>query len=177
MLSAALPPCLAECLRLSGQCRSLRPPPRRLEGSAFQPARRRLSRTHALREGRAFPHDRRRSRRSSPTGSRIIWRSLSGPGRRPSAARPYLGRETFAKKNKKLRDCDAESGSPQALRLVPASAIFRPPLRSVEKYSEKAEHDQLNPITAGPVKRAEEWQRSSGHDYTRGLAEKWLSST
>jgi len=31
----------------------------------------------ALREGRAFPQDRRRSRRSSPTGSRAIWTSLT----------------------------------------------------------------------------------------------------
>jgi hypothetical protein len=42
VLSAALPPCFAESLRLSGQCRSLRPPPSRLEGPAFQPARRRF---------------------------------------------------------------------------------------------------------------------------------------
>ena len=33
---------------------------------------------HALREGRAFPHDRRRSRRSSLTGWSVIWASLYG---------------------------------------------------------------------------------------------------
>ena len=76
MLNAAPPPRFAESLWLSGQCHSPGPPPSRLEGSAFQPARRRFFRTHALREGRAFPHDRRQSRRSSPTGSRAIWTSL-----------------------------------------------------------------------------------------------------
>ena len=106
MRSAALPPCLAESLRLSGQYRSLRPPPRRLEGSAFQPVRRRFYTTDALREGGAFPHDRRRSRRSPPTGSRIIWTTLglalAGSNGQPGDGKPspydtvqlFLGRHT-----------------------------------------------------------------------------------
>ena len=68
-------PALRKSLRLSGRSRGLRPPPRRLEGSAFQPARRRFFRTHALRKGEAFPHIRRRSRRPSPTRPRVIWTS------------------------------------------------------------------------------------------------------
>jgi hypothetical protein len=57
------------------------------------------------------------------------------------------------------------------------AASFDCALRSVEKYYEKAGYGQLNPATAGLLKRAEVWQRSSGHDYTRGLAEQWLSPT
>ena len=60
--SAASPPRFAESLRLSGQCQTLSFPPRRLEGSAFQPAGRRFFRTNAVRKGQAFPQDRRLSR-------------------------------------------------------------------------------------------------------------------
>jgi hypothetical protein len=61
-LRAAPPPQPAESLRLSGQSRTLAPPPRRLEGCAFRPARRRLFRQGVLRKGQAFPQIRRRSR-------------------------------------------------------------------------------------------------------------------
>jgi hypothetical protein len=76
LLSAALPPGLAESLRLSGQSGTLRPPPRRLEGGAFQPARRRLFGSGVLRKGKAFPQDRRRSRSSSPTVTSVTRISL-----------------------------------------------------------------------------------------------------
>ena len=51
-------------------------PPRRLEGSAFQPARRGLFRTQIFRKGKAFPQDKRRSRKSSLPDSSVIWTSL-----------------------------------------------------------------------------------------------------
>ena len=49
----------------------------RLEGSAFQPARRGLFRAQVPRKGGAFPQSRRRSPRLSFTGPTVIWTSLS----------------------------------------------------------------------------------------------------
>ncbi|MGD0012436.1 MAG: hypothetical protein ABSE93_28335 [Terriglobia bacterium] len=43
-------------------------------------------------------------------------------------------------------------------------------LRSVKEYSEKVEYIHLNPVRAGLVKHAEEWQWSSVQDYTGGLS-------
>ena len=43
-------------------------------------------------------------------------------------------------------------------------------LRSVKEYSEKVEYIHLNPVRVELVKRAEDWQRSSGHDYRGGLS-------
>jgi len=63
MFRAALPPRFAESLRLSVQFRTFRFPPRRLEGSAFQPAGRKFLRKRVLRKGEAFPHIRRPSRK------------------------------------------------------------------------------------------------------------------
>ena len=45
-----------------------------------------IPQTQSLQEGGAFRHVRRRSRRSSPTGSRIIWASLSAGRRYPFAS-------------------------------------------------------------------------------------------
>jgi hypothetical protein len=50
--------------------------PRRLEGLAFQPARRRFFRAYRLRKGEAFPQSRRRSRGRWSTGSCLIWTTL-----------------------------------------------------------------------------------------------------
>ena len=83
-LGAAPPPRLAESLRLSGQSRTLRPPPRRLEGSAFQLARRSVSRRGVSRKGRAVPQVRRRSRSSSPRVTSVI-RPNEKPQRNPLA--------------------------------------------------------------------------------------------
>jgi hypothetical protein len=47
------------------------------------------------------------------------------------------------------------------------SRFFDRALRSVKEYYEKVEYFHLNPVRAGLVKRAEEWQWSSVHDYTR----------
>ena len=46
--------------------------------------------------------------------------------------------------------------------------FFDRALRSVKEYYEKVEYAHLNPVRAGLVKRAEQWQRWSVHDYTGG---------
>jgi hypothetical protein len=43
--------------------------------------------------------------------------------------------------------------------------FFDRALRSVKEYYEKVEYIHLNPVRAGLVKCAEEWQWSSVHDY------------
>ena len=48
--------------------------------------------------------------------------------------------------------------------------FFDRALRSVKEYYEKVEYIHLNPVRAGLVKRAEEWQWSSVHDYRAGLS-------
>jgi putative transposase len=48
--------------------------------------------------------------------------------------------------------------------------FFDRALRRVKEYYEKVEYIHLNPVRAGLVKRAEEWQWSSVHDYTGGLS-------
>jgi hypothetical protein len=48
--------------------------------------------------------------------------------------------------------------------------FFDRALRSVKEYYEKVEYIHPNPVRAGLVKRAEEWQWSSAHDYTGGLS-------
>jgi hypothetical protein len=52
------------------------PPLRRLEGPAFQPAKKEFGFDTRLRKGAAFPHSKRRSRTSCPAGSNVIWTSL-----------------------------------------------------------------------------------------------------
>jgi putative transposase len=42
--------------------------------------------------------------------------------------------------------------------------FFDRALRSVKEYYERVEYIHLNPVRAGLVKRAEDWQGSSGHD-------------
>jgi hypothetical protein len=48
--------------------------------------------------------------------------------------------------------------------------FFDRALRSVKEYYEKVEYIHLNPVRDGLVKRAEEWQWSSMHDYRGGLS-------
>ncbi|MGO8735654.1 MAG: transposase [Terriglobia bacterium] len=48
--------------------------------------------------------------------------------------------------------------------------FFDRALRTVKEYYEKVEYIHLNPVRAGLVKRAEEWQWSSAHDYTGRLS-------
>ena len=48
--------------------------------------------------------------------------------------------------------------------------FFDRALRRVKEYYEKVEYIHLNPVRAGLVKRAVEWQWSSAHDYTGGLS-------
>ena len=47
--------------------------------------------------------------------------------------------------------------------------FFDRALRRVKEYYEKVEYIHLNPVRAGLLKRAEEWQWSSVQDYTGGL--------
>jgi hypothetical protein len=73
VLHAALPLRCAERLCLSGPVCPFLLPPHRLEGSAFQTARRRLAVISPPRKGGAFPHSKRRSRRSSVIRQTVIW--------------------------------------------------------------------------------------------------------
>ena len=72
LLRAAVPPRLAESLGLSGQFRTFRFPPRRLEGSASQPARRSRFWANVARKGGPFPQIRRQSRWPTLTAMSII---------------------------------------------------------------------------------------------------------
>ena len=48
--------------------------------------------------------------------------------------------------------------------------FFDRALRTVKEYNEKVEYIHLNPVTAGLVKRPEDWKWSSVHDYAGTVA-------
>jgi putative transposase len=48
--------------------------------------------------------------------------------------------------------------------------FFDRALRTVKEYCEKVEYIHLNPVRAGLVKHAEDWQWSSVHDYTGSVS-------
>jgi hypothetical protein len=54
--------------------------------------------------------------------------------------------------------------------LLRQSRFFDRALRSVKECYVKVECIHLNPVRPGLLKRAEEWQWSSVHDYTGGLS-------
>ena len=52
----------------------------------------------------------------------------------------------------------------------PQARFFDRALRTVKECYKKVEYTHLNPVRAGLLKRAEEWQWSSVQDYTGGLS-------
>jgi hypothetical protein len=128
------------------QCHSRAPLPRRLEDSAFQPARKTSLKTAVLRKGRALPQLRRRSpgpdgpgrsRRSSLTELSVVWTSLlpSASGR---TAEP-LWVVTF-------RGLSRDPASQASERIAPFGGRVQPPC--LHRFGGKAE-GPLFPATGG----------------------------
>ncbi len=62
------------------------------------------------------------------------------------------------------------NGSKKEQGLLWQPRFFHRALRTVKEYHEKAEYVHQNPVRAGLVRRAEDWQWSSVHDYTGTLS-------
>ena len=59
--------------------------------------------------------------------------------------------------------------APRCLRMGEVPKLF--PLRTIKEYNEAVESIHLNPVRRGLVRRAEDWEWSSAHEYAARSAE------